>query len=109
MREEAAPGDAVIVGRMASVVLRGRPDLVRVFLRAPLEWRAAHVAESLGIDVAAARAEIARIDEARKAYAREGYRVTWGDPRVFDLVLDTSRFGVEGSAQVIVDAVRAAG
>jgi Cytidylate kinase-like family len=109
VREEAEPGDAVIVGRMASVVLRGRPDLVRVFLRAPLEWRASHVAESLGIDVAAARTEIARIDEARKAYAREGYRVTWGDPRNYDLLLDTSRFGVEGSAQVIVDAVRAAG
>jgi cytidylate kinase len=94
---------------MASVVLAGRADLVRVFVQAPLAWRIAHVVESLGVGEAAAREEVARIDEARRTYAREGYRVTWGDPRVYDLVLDSSRFGVEGSADVIVAAVRAAG
>jgi CMP/dCMP kinase len=109
VREEAEAGDAVIVGRMGSVVLAGRRDLVRVFLQAPLDWRIAHVVESLGVGEAAARAEIARIDEARRTYAREGYQVTWGDPRRYDLVLDTSRFGVAGSAGVIVAAVRAAG
>ena len=51
---------------------------VRVFVNAPLAWRVAHVAESLGVDEAAARAEVARIDEARRTYAREGYRVIVG-------------------------------
>ncbi len=109
VREEAEAGDAVIVGRMASMILRDRPGVLRVFLHAPLAWRVERVAESLGVDVAAARAEIARIDEARRTYAREGYRVTWGDPRNYDLVLDTSRFGAEGSAQIVVTAVHAAG
>ena len=108
VREEAAEGDAVIVGRMGSAILAGRPDLLRVFVHAPLAWRVAHVVESLGVSEAAARAEIARIDEARRTYAREGYRVQWGDPRNYDLVVDTSRFGVEGSASVIAGAVRAA-
>jgi cytidylate kinase len=108
VREEATPGDVVIVGRMAGMILAARPDVVRVFLNAPLAWRVKHVAESLGVDEAAARAEIARIDDARRTYAREGYNVTWGDPRIYDLVLDTSRFGVEGSAEIIVTAVHAA-
>jgi cytidylate kinase len=80
-----------------------------VFVDAPLEWRVAHVVEALGVSEAAARAEIARIDEARRAYARDGYRVAWGDPRAFEVILDTSRFGIEGAASVIVAAVRAAG
>ena len=109
VREEAEAGDAVIVGRMGSAILAGRAGLVRVFVRAPLARRVAHVVESLGVSEAAARDEVARIDEARRTYAREGYRVSWGDPRNYDLVLDTSRFGVEGSASVIVSAVRAAG
>jgi cytidylate kinase len=109
VREEATAGDVIIVGRMASAVLAGRADLLRVFIHAPLSWRIAHVVESLHVDEAAARAEIARIDEARRTYAREGYRVTWGDPRNYDLVLDSSRFGVAGSAAVIAAAVRAAG
>jgi cytidylate kinase len=108
VRDEAEAGDAVIVGRMASVVLAGRPDVVRVFLHAPLAWRVARVVESLHVGEAAARTEIARIDEARRTYAREGYRVTWGDPRIYDLVIDTSRFGVDGTANVIASAVRAA-
>jgi cytidylate kinase len=108
VREEATAGDAVIVGRMASAILAGRRDVLRVFLLAPLAWRIPHVAESLGVGEAEARDEIARIDEARRTYAREGYRVTWGDPRNYDLVLDSSRFGVEGSADVIAAAVRAA-
>jgi len=109
VREEAAEGDAVIVGRMGGAILAGRADLLRVFVHAPLAWRVAHVVESLHVSEAAARAEIARIDEARRTYAREGYRVHWGDPRNYDLVVDTSRFGVDGSASVIAGAVRAAG
>ena len=108
VREEAAAGDAVIVGRAAGAVLRGRPDLLRVYVHAPLAWRAARVAQSLAIDEAAARAEIARIDEARRTYARDGYRAGSGDIANYDLVIDTSRFGVDGAADIIVAAVRAA-
>ncbi|HEX3467516.1 MAG TPA: cytidylate kinase-like family protein [Candidatus Elarobacter sp.] len=108
VREEAMAGNAVIVGRSGHAILAGRHDLVRVYVHAPLRWRAARVAQSLRIDEAAARAEIARIDEARRTYAREGYRVTPGDPRNYDLVIDTSRFGVDGAAEIVVAAVRAA-
>ena len=108
VREEAAAGDAVIVGRAAGAILAGRRDIVRVYLYAPLAWRAARVAQSLAIDEAAARAEIARIDEARRIYAREGYRITSGEAKNYDLVIDTSRFGVDGAADIVVAAVRAA-
>jgi cytidylate kinase len=108
VREEAAAGDAVIVGRASGSILRDRSDLVRVYVHAPLAWRAARVAQSLTIDEAAARAEIARIDEARRTYAREGYRMTSGEASNYDLVIDTSRFGVDGAADIIVAAVRAA-
>ena len=109
VRDEAAGGDAVIVGRMAGRILADRRDVLRIFVHAPLERRVAHVVESLRVDAGAARAEIGRIDEARRTYAREGYRVSWSDARNYDLVIDSSRFGVEGSADVIAAAVRAAG
>lgn len=108
VREEASAGNAVIVGRSGHAILAGRTDLVRVYVHAPLRWRAARVAQSLHLDEAAARAEIARIDEARRTYARDGYRVTPGDPANYDLVIDTSRFGVDGAAAIVVAAVRAA-
>jgi len=108
VREEAVAGNVVIVGRAAGSVLRGRSDLVRVYLHAPLVWRATRVALSLGISETAARAEIARIDDARRTYARDGYRIDPYDMGHYDVVVDTSRFGVEGAASIIVAAVRGA-
>lgn len=108
VHDAAAAGDAIILGRLANAILGGRPDLVRVFVYAPLAWRIAYVSASFGCDAGAARSEIARIDEARRAYAREQYRMAWGDVRNYDLAVDTARYGVEGAAAVIACAVRSA-
>jgi cytidylate kinase len=108
IREAALEGDAVIVGRLASAVLGARPDVLRVFVYAPLAWRIANVRESLGYSEPAARSEIGRIDEARRRFAREHYRMSWGDPHSYDLAVDTARYGVEGAAAVVACAVRAA-
>ena len=104
----AADGEVVILGRLGNAILGPRPDLVRVFIYAPLDWRIANVAGSLGCSTAAARSEIGRIDEARRAYAREQYRMAWGDSRNYDLAVSTARYGVDGAAGVIAAAVRAA-
>ena len=106
VRDEATRGDAIIVGRAANAILGRRPDLLSVFLTAPLGWRTEYVAASLGVDLAHAAAEIARIDKARRAYTRDQYKTTWGDRRNYDLLLDTARFGVEGAAEMIVTALR---
>jgi cytidylate kinase len=105
IRDAADAGDVVIVGRGGNVVLAGRPDLVRVFLTAPAAWRAVHVAESLGVPEAAALAEIARVDAARRAFARERYDIAWGQPAHYDLVIDVSTFGASGAAALIAAAV----
>ncbi len=105
IREAADAGNAVIVGRAANVVLAGRPDVLRVFLTAPVAWRIAHIAQARAVDEPAARAEISRVDAARRAFARDRYDAAWGDPRHYDLVLDVSTFGIEGAVQVIAAAV----
>jgi cytidylate kinase len=107
IHEAADAGEAIVVGRLGNMILRDRPDVLRVFLIAPLPWRVAHIAESLGIEEPAARTEIARVDGGRRGYARERYDFDWGDPHYYDLVLDVSRFGVEG-AIALIDAARGA-
>jgi cytidylate kinase len=108
MGEAARGGNVVILGRFGNAVLQGRPDLVRVFITAPLDWRIENVRRSLGIDAAAARAEIGRIDDARRTFARDQHGIAWGAIENYDLIVDTARFGVDGSAQTIAAAVRAA-
>lgn len=107
MGEAADAGNVIVVGRLGNVVLRGRPNTLRVFLTAELGWRVAHIMESLGISAAAARAEINRVDNGRRNYAREQYDFAWGDPHFYDLIVDVSRFTVAGTIDLI-DAARAA-
>ena len=105
MHEAADAGNVIVVGRLGNMVLRERPGLLRVFLNSPLAWRIEHIALSLGITEAAARTEIARVDGGRRNYAREHCDFKWGDPHHYDLVLDVSRFGVDG-AIALIDAAR---
>ncbi|HEY5339432.1 MAG TPA: cytidylate kinase-like family protein [Candidatus Aquilonibacter sp.] len=109
IREAADAGDVIVVGRLGNVVLRGRPDVLRVFLTAPPAWRIAQIVASLGVSESSARAEIARVDGGRRNYAREQYDFDWGDPHEYDLVIDVSRFGVDGSIALIDAARRAIG
>jgi cytidylate kinase len=107
IRDAADAGDAVIVGRGGNAILAGRSDLVRVFLTAPVPWRAAHIAESLGVTDAQARAEVARVDSGRRTFARERYDIAWGDAASYDLLIDVSTFGATGAAAIVVAAVGA--
>ena len=109
MRAAADDDDVIIVGRLGNYVLRDRPNVLRVFLIAPLAWRVAHIRESLDCTEAVARAEIARVDNGRRNSARERYDFAWGDPHVYDLVIDLARFGVAGSVALIDTARRARG
>jgi cytidylate kinase len=107
VREAALHGNVMIVGRAANLILGRRDDILRVFMHAPRAWRIEHVVENLGVDEAAAAAEVDRVDAARRSYVRDWYDATWGDPQHYDLSLDTARFGPDGSVAVIVAAARA--
>jgi cytidylate kinase len=103
---EAAAGDCVILGRGAGLLLAGRPGLFRVFLHAPLAWRAARIAELLRCDEKTARAEVARVDRARGTYIRDRYNAEWTDATRYELAIDTSLLGIEGTAAEIVSLIR---
>lgn len=108
VRERAARGDAVIVGRGAGMILKGwAAGVLRVFMRAPREWRIVHVVETTKTDAKTAAAEIDRIDRARAAHLRDWYGATFGDPSQYDMCIDTAGLGVERAVAAIVAAVRA--
>jgi len=107
IRERAARGDLVILGRYASAVLGARPDVLRVFLVAARGWRTARLIEAFGWNADTAQAAIERIDAARKKLAKDRYDLRWGDPHAYDLVADVSRLSVDGAVTLVATAVRA--
>ncbi len=107
VRDYAARGNCIIIGRASSVILGRRPDVLRVYLFAPREWRIERVAEQLAVDLKTATAEVERVDRARRAHLRDWYKVDMGSSAIVDLAIDTSTFGIEASAKMIVTAVHA--
>ena len=107
MRERAARGSVVVLGRVGNAVLAGMPGLVRAFVYADRGWRIERIMETFSFDRAKATAEVDRLDVDRKRFTAERYKVTWGDRRFYDVIVDSSRLGITGAADTIVAAVRA--
>ncbi len=109
IRERAAQGDVVVLGRVASEVLAGMPGLLRVFLTASRAWRIERLMETFHFTRQQAEKELERVDVQRRKFSRDRYKIAWGDPRHYDLIADTERFGIDGTVAVIVAAVNAVG
>ena len=101
----ADSGSCVIVGRAADFVLRDRPNLVRVFVTAPEEYKLARLAEVYGDSIEAAKKNIKRADAARAAYYKNISGLTWGDPKHYDITVDGSA-GIEQCAEQIVKIIQ---
>lgn len=108
IRRIANEGSCVIVGRAADYVLRDDPNLVRVFIYAPEEFRITQIMEGYGDSRDQAKRNIRRSDEARAAYYKKISGLSWGDKHNYDLMVDSSH-GLEESAETICAFVREKG
>jgi cytidylate kinase len=107
IREVAARGSAVIVGRGGAFVLADHPTALHVYLVAPIEVRLRTIMDRMSLSEDAARRRLHEIDANRAAYASQLYGADWGDPIHYDLVLNTARLGYQATADVIRAALEA--
>jgi cytidylate kinase len=100
--EVASRGNVVLRGWGATCLLRRVRHVVSVRITRPFAQRVAWLQERLGTDDAAfAEEEIRRSDRAHAARMHAQFGVTWGDPLLYDLVLNTDRVSVESCAAQI--------
>jgi cytidylate kinase len=99
---------AVIVGRGAAQILRGRPDVVTVLIHAPEQWRVDRVQQ---VYKTADRAEALRMvrqsDQERTRFIRRVAEVEWADARCYDLAINSMTLGFDGAVDLIVRSVTA--
>lgn len=105
MHEIADQGDAVIIGRAGQVILSDRTDVLHVKVIAPAAVRAERLAQTHGISIEAARAQIQSSDQTRKDYLKRYYKVRWDDPELYDLIVNTARLEPEEAACLVCQAL----
>lgn len=98
-------GNAVIVGRGAGSMLRDRPDVLRVYILAPMEQRVAYVARREGLDEASARKRILAKDNDRRHYVQSQYHLEPEDPIHYDLTINTTILSLDSASNLICQAL----
>lgn len=105
VRDIAAKKSCVIVGRCSNFILKGRPNTFNVFLHAAREERRERVVRNYGVAPENADAELDRMDSERRNHCRYYTGEDWGLAKNYELTLDSSRLGVEGTAEAIIAAL----
>ena len=108
IRNIAEKESAVFVGRCSNYILRDM-DCLDVFITAPLEDRVRRVAERAGLGEDEARARIERQDRTRSTYYNFFTFGNWGSSQDYDLCIDSSLLGIEGTADYIIAFGKEAG
>lgn len=109
IRKIASKGDCIFVGRCADYILRDRSDLVSVFILGDMDERLKCLERRQGLDVATARKKIKEVDKDRSSFYKYYSDQTWGDAQNYDLCINSSRLGVEGTVKVIMDYIKTRG
>ena len=100
-------GACVIVGRCADYILKDDPNLISVFIHAPTEVRVRRIAEKENISDTKARERILKTDKKRANYYNFYTDKVWGDISNYEISLDSSRLGPEGTAEILLKYVEA--
>lgn len=101
MKKIAEEGDCIIIGRCADDVLSGFDGLLKIFIHAPLEARVKTLVDNYGMEDSAARKKIAKTDKKRASYYNFYTGKGWGDPKNYNMNIDSSLLGVDGTALMI--------
>ena len=102
----AEKDNCIIVGRCSDFILSEVENSIHIYIYASYEARLKHCITELGMEEAEARRMIKSVDEARDSYHMQYAGYLPDDKRHKDIMIDSSLFGVEGTAQFLADAVK---
>ena len=106
IRRIAAEKDtAVIVGRCSDYILYNDPNSFRIFIHANPRYRAGRLSERLKVSKEEAMRTLEKTDSARGRYYRHFAGREWGDMKYYNLAIDTEKFGVDASVELIMEAI----
>jgi cytidylate kinase len=101
---QAETGSGVILGRGSVIVLRDRPEVLRVRLDGPRDRRIRQAMRLGDLDRSSAESALERLDRTHAEYARQFYRVDLGDPSLYHLVIDSTSLEAATCVELIAEA-----
>ncbi|MEP6573258.1 MAG: cytidylate kinase-like family protein [Gemmatimonadota bacterium] len=109
VKEAAAHGRVVLVGRAAPAVLGQSVGAIHAKMVAAKSFRIQVAMERLSLDAKAAERAMEEMDARRARYHKQYYQRDWEDPLHYHMVLNTGVLGFGGAAELVVARARALG
>ena len=107
IREIAEEDSCVFVGRCADYVLRKAENKISIFIYAPSDFKIKRIVERHeGIDEKAAKELSQKTDKRRINYYNYYTGKKWGSPENYQIMIDSSVLGIEGTAQALADIIK---
>ncbi|MBR6664187.1 MAG: cytidylate kinase-like family protein [Lachnospiraceae bacterium] len=108
LKKKAEKGESfVVVGRCAEMVLKEYEAMISLFVLGDKECKTKRVMEVYDISKEEARKKMERHDVYRKQYHNSYCDSKWGDSRSYDLCINSSRLGIDGTVAMLADYIRA--
>ncbi len=101
IRDLAKRESCIIVGRCADSILMDMDNHLNVYVYAPVEARLRNCTEILKMDERTARKMIREVDRSRELYHRRYCPEYSGPSTNKDLMIDSSRFGVDKTVAIL--------
>ncbi len=107
LREKAKAGESfVVVGRCSESILQEYNGLIPIFILGDMQDRIKRIEQVRDFSEQEAKDAIARHDRNRKSYHNYHCDIKWGDSRHYDLCINSSRLGVDKTADFIEQYIR---
>ena len=105
IRDLAAKGSCIIVGRCADYILRDEENVFSVFVSSPMKHRVKRIMDREGLTEQRAAEKARKMDKLRRSYYDYYTDKSWGEASSYNLLIDTSVLGEEQTACFIRDFV----
>ena len=106
IKKIANEGPCILVGRCADYALESYDNMVSVFIHADLDTRINRIARIYDLPASKAKDRIVKTDKKRASYYNYYTNKKWGDASSYELCLDSSKLGIEATADAIVRYVK---
>lgn len=108
LRQKAESGESfVVVGRCSESKLRDFDSLVSLFIIGDMDEKIKRVMKIYEMNESEAKNFIEKKDKKRKRYHNYHVKLHWGDSRLYDLTVNSSRLGIDKTIDFLEDYVKA--
>lgn len=105
IQDIAQKGNCVIVGRCADYVLKNRPNTLKLFLHAPVDYRKQRLINIEHVPEHEVMLKMSKVDKHRKEYYNYYTKQLWGNAQNYTLSLDTS-IGIDKTISIITNILQ---